>query len=443
MKVAVIGAGIAGVTTAYELACDGHQVVVFERRDSVAAESSFAHSGLMSASALVPWVVPRGFGSRQPAPWRPALPNRATAWFAGRTQARQAQAHEANCVHLRRLAALSRERQLALVRSLNLDHERADGHLMLLRTPKDMAHAQPALDVLARLGTRFEQLDREHCLRIEPGLGDATPLQAGIFFPGDEVGNCREFAHLLRLAAQRLGVRFRFHTQVQAINPGAPLQLVHRSSPPQTAATTFQRAATSSTNNGHVADTQPVADETITESVDAVVVCAALDAPALLAPLRIQLAQQVAYGHSITAPLRTSEMFPNQGPRAALTDARHGVSISRLGQRVRIAGSFETGGSLAEPQDGAFKVLYEVLHDWFPGAARMTHVQRWKGALAFTRDGSPVLGASGVAGVWLNLGHGANGWALACGSARVVADAVSGRPASIDTDGLGISRLPG
>ena len=74
MKVAVIGAGIAGVTTAFELACDGHQVVVLERRDSVAAESSFAHSGLMSAGALVPWVVPRGFGNRQPAPWRPVEP---------------------------------------------------------------------------------------------------------------------------------------------------------------------------------------------------------------------------------------------------------------------------------------------------------------------------------------------------------------------------------
>ena len=360
----------------------------------------------------------------------------------GGARARQELAHEANRLHLRRLAAFSRERLHAITRSLRLDYERADGHLMLLRTPKDLALAQPGLDVLARLGTRLEQLDAARCRAIEPGLSDATPVHAGIYFPDDEVGNCREFAHLLRGAAQRLGVRFRLHTEVQAIHAGSRPQLMHRASPPEITATTPQRADDSDATADGLGDTRPMSHQTITENVDAVIVCAALGANALLAPHGVRLPWKAVHGHSITAPLRTSEMFPDQGPRAVVTDARHGVSISRLGQRVRVVGSFETGGALDDPKDGAFTVLYDVLHDWFPGAARMSHVQRWKGALTLLPDGSPVLGASGVAGVWLNLGHGANGWALACGSARLLADAVAGRPASVDPEGWDISRLP-
>jgi D-amino-acid dehydrogenase len=82
-----------------------------------------------------------------------------------------------------------------------------------------------------------------------------------------------------------------------------------------------------------------------------------------------------------------------------------------------------------------------VLDDWFPGCAVQAKVQSWKGARPMLPDGPPVIGASGVPGVWLNLGHGSSGWALACGSARVLADTMSQRPPAFDLDGLGIERL--
>jgi D-amino-acid dehydrogenase len=108
---------------------------------------------------------------------------------------------------------------------------------------------------------------------------------------------------------------------------------------------------------------------------------------------------------------------------------------------VRVAGSAETGGTLAIRHPGALVTLYQVLADWFTGASRLDQAQLWRGARPMRPDGPPVLGASDIVGVWPDLGHGSSGWALVCGSARVVADAVAGRPSAIELDGLGIERL--
>ena len=143
------------------------------------------------------------------------------------------------------------------------------------------------------------------------------------------------------------------------------------------------------------------------------------------------------------APLRRHEGHPELGPRSALWDERHQVAITRLGARVRVAGGAEVGGTLSRHSGGALETLYKVLHDWFPGSAHLGQAQRWKGGCATLPDGSPVLGPSGIAGVWINLGHGDHGWALACGSARLLADALAGRPAVIDIDGLSVRRLKG
>jgi D-amino-acid dehydrogenase len=172
-----------------------------------------------------------------------------------------------------------------------------------------------------------------------------------------------------------------------------------------------------------------------------VVVCAALGSAALLAPHGLKLPLAPVYGYSVTAPLRQHEHHPDRGPRSGVMDERYKVAISRIGSRVRVAGSAELGGSPSAHNPAAMETLYKVLHDWFPGAARLTHAQRWKGARPMLPDGPPVLGASGVDGVWLNLGHGSSGWALACGSARVLADLLASRPPPVDTAGLGVERL--
>ena len=423
MRIAVIGAGIVGVTTAFELARDGHLVTVFERRGSVAEETSFANAGVVAPGYTTPWAAPgmpakvlRHLLSRH-APVRLALPLAPgqLGWMWRWWRACQAPVFAANRAQMYRLARYSQQRLRGLTQALQLAHESTAGYLVLLRSARELAQARNSLKLLAELGVDFHLVSGARAREIERGLNPDMPLHAAVHLPQDEVGNCRQFAHALRGEAQRLGAVFRFQRRVTGLTAGAQPAVAHQSAvavePPQQ------------------------------ERFDAVVVCAALGATALLKPLGLRLPLLGVFGYSITAPLRHREDFPQLGPSSGVMDERYKVAISRLGQRVRVAGSAELGGRLDQFSDAAIQTLHQVLDDWYPGCAQQSQVQRWKGARPMLPDGPPVLGASGAAGVWLNLGHGSSGWALACGSARVLADQVSGRPADIDVSGLGLARL--
>jgi len=417
MRVAVVGAGIVGVTTAYELAASGLEVTVLERRSSVAAEASFANAGIVSPAGTTVWAAPGlprrwlrqllapqrtvrlgGLGALAQAPWLWRW------WQASRPPARAAPQ-----AALRRLADFSRVRLLELTRALQLDYEQLPGVTVLLRTPRDLARAQTVMALLRDEGVAHELVDTARCREIEPGLNPDTALAAAIHLPRDGVGNCRHFAHLLKTEAQRLGATFRFGREVRAVHPGTRAGLT--------------------TGDGQRHD------------FDAIVLCTGAQANAVLKSIGLRLPLVAMHGHSVTAPLRHVEGHAEFGPRAALIDDARGVSITRLGQRVRVAGGAELGGRPDRLDPRVVRSLYRVLDDWFPGAAVTRHAQHWKGARPMLPDGPPVLGESGAPGVWLNLGHGASGWALACGAATVLAERIAGRTAPLDTSGLGIARL--
>lgn len=444
MRIAIVGAGIVGVTTAYELAADGHEVIVYERRGTVAVEASFAHAGLVSPALAAPWSLPGSVGStfrglfQRGAPWRVQASPSALGWMNAAWRAGRGAGAAAHRQRAQQLTAYSRDRLHALTRALKLDYERSDGHLVLLRTARDHARFEPRLAWLAERGVPFSALDAAQCLAIEPGLNPDTPLHGGVHLPGDEVGNCRQFALLMRTEAERLGAQFRFHWSVRSIEPGKRPRLTAVHAPHD------ETTMLSSSPDAPVVQAFQVTvplDEPVAEAFDAIVVCAAIGAPALLAPhgLRMPLAQ--VHGLSVTTPLRHHEAHPDIGPRSAITDQQHQVVVSRLGGRLRVTGGARLGGDVHRNDPETLERLYQVLNDWFPGAGHMSQTQRWRGTRAMLPDGEPVLGPCSVPGVWLNLGHGSSGWAMACGSARVLADTMSGRKPSIDTDGLGADRL--
>lgn len=432
MRIALIGAGITGVCTAFELACDGHDVTVLERRGSIAAEASFADSGHISPGLIAPWFGPgtvarllqpafgrpraRRLDSLSPALW----PWLWRSWRAGRAEA-QRTARE----HLHHLAQASQERLHHLTLSLKLDYERHPGHLLLLRSAHELAQARALQDWLQAHGVTHSLLDAAQARDVEPSLNPDTPLQAALHLPGDEVANCRQFAHLLKAEAQRLGARFRFNEEVLRIDPGTPVRLQTRPS----------GDATDTALNGNTG-----LDE-LAQGFDAVVLCTGLDARSLLAPLGLHLPLVALHSHAVTAPLQVHEGALDTGPRGALTDAQHEVSISRLGNRVRVSGGFRLGGERSRPAAASLALLYKVLDEWFPGAARNSRALQWHGSRALSADGLPLLGASGLPGVWLNLAHGPHAWTLACGAARLVADQVAGRPSPPQAAGLAASRL--
>lgn len=419
MRIAVIGAGIVGVTSAHELAMDGHDVTVFERRGAVAEETSFANAGVLAPGYVTPWAAPgmprkvlsQLLGRHAAVRFGGWSAWGLTPWMWQWWRACKPAVYKRNRAAMQTLAHYSRQRLQELTRALQLDYEQAQGYLVLLRSARDVAAAQPGLALLTELGVPHALVDEARLRALEPGLNPQTPVAGAIHLPQDGVGNCRLFAQLLRGGAQRLGARFRFEHEVSRLAPGAPARLDW---------------------------TGP--DGPGSEDFDAVVVCAGVQANQVLHGVGIQLPLAPVHGYSVTAPLRHFEAA-TVGPRGALMDERYKVAISRLGQRVRVAGSAELGGSLDAVNRRAIATLYHVLDDWFPGAAQLRDVQVWKGARPMLPDGPPVLGASGAPGVWLNLGHGSSGWALSCGSAKVMADLIAGRRPAIDLHGLGLERL--
>jgi D-amino-acid dehydrogenase len=415
MKIAIVGAGIIGVTTAWELASDGHEVMVFERRGAAAEESSFANAGVVAPGYVTPWAAPgmrvkvlRSLLSAHGAvKLRWPLTGRDLAWMSRWQRACQLETYLANRARMQRLAFYSRTRLHEITEARELSYERSDGYLVLLRSKRDKKLIQAGLELLRQAGSTFREVDADEARRIEPALSTETALVGAIHLPDDEVANCRQFALLLKWETEALGAQFHFNCDLAPLSRAAPTEL---------------RLASGS--EGH--------------RFDAVVICAGVASAELLRPLGLRIPVAPVYGHSISANIRE----PLNAPRSAVMDERYKVAISRLGQRVRVAGSAELGGSLHSLHPNALRTLYKVLQDWFPGAVTLqAGVQQWKGARPMLPDGPPIIGQSGVPGVWLNLGHGSSGWALSCGSARVLADMVGGRDPGIDLEGLGIERL--
>jgi D-amino-acid dehydrogenase len=446
MRVAVIGAGIVGITSAFELAADGHEVTVFERHEGVASETSFANAGVIAPGYVTPWAAP-GMASKvikhllsQHAPVRinARLSPAALAWLWKWWRASNRTTFELNRSRMQALALFSRERLHALSRELRLDFERSTGYLVLLRSSQDVAMAKPGLKVLGELGVKFKGLTAEECRAVEPGLSAETPLKGGIYLPDDEVANCRQFAHLLRGKAQDIGVMFRFQTEVLRIVAGARPEVVYQHLLPETAS---QPGRQSDPSEQDSEPTEPLPMGPVTQGFDAVLLCAAMGAPSLLAPHGLRLPLLPVYGYSVTAPMRHVEAHPDLGPRSGVMDERYKVAITRLGTRLRVAGGAELGGTPHHHNSAALATLHKVLHDWYPGVAKLAQAQTWKGARPMLPDGPPMLGPSGIPGVWLNLGHGSSGWALACGSARLLAQMLSGQTPSMAVDGLSVDRL--
>ena len=440
MKVAVIGAGIVGVTTAYELLCDGHEVTLFERRSSVAVESSFANAGVLAPGYVTPWAAPGmlrkvlgQWGRRDAAVRLAGLPNAAlAAWLWRWWQACDPARHAPNRAAMLALATRSLARTRALSETLGIEYERARGLLVLLRSERELAASRAGLRLLAELEVGFHVVDAAVCRRIEPALDASTELRAGIHLPSAEVGNCRQFALALKAELQRRGATLKFSQTVERLTPataGGPQQGLAQAVE-LTSCALAPDAESAFAGAGAGGASAP--GERQHERFDAVVVCAALQSQALLRPLGLRLPLQPVFGYSITLPVRHFEAHPDVGPFAALMDERYKVAITRLGDRVRVAGGAELGGALTRHSPGPIATLHRVLQDWFPSAAHPGRAQTWKGARPMLPDGPPAIGASGVPGVWLNTGHGSSGWALACGSAQLMTEALSGRSSSMD-----------
>jgi D-amino-acid dehydrogenase len=413
MRIVVIGAGIIGVTTAYNLRRDDHEVVVIERRSGVAQETSFANAGVMAPSYVAPWSqpgMPRKvlaylFSAEAPVVFRPSLDPALWRWIVRWLRECRLERFTRNKAVMQRLAFYSQSELLKVRERHQLDYEQAVGYLQLFRSAAEVERSKVTQRMLAELGVAHRPLTSDEAHALEPALHVPTPLAGALHLPGDETGNCAYFAQQLKDLAIRDGVEFRFGVNAQALR-------VER-----------QRVEALQTDVGEI-------------RAEAFVVASGIDSPQLLRPLGIRLPMQPVKGYSATADITAFE----HAPFISVMDETYKVAITRMGKRLRIAGTAELGTRGMQLRDSALRTLMKVAQDWFPYAASYSKARYWIGARPMLPDGPPVLGKTPIGNLYVNTGHGSTGWAMSCGSARVLTDVIAGRQPEIDLTGMTLDR---
>jgi D-amino-acid dehydrogenase len=397
VKVVVMGAGLAGVTTAWYLAKDGHEVVVIDREPEVAAAASYANTGIIAASRAFPWSG----GEVGRALRRSALRFDPEFWLWGtqhillRTGGSYRRVFDAKVRLVRYSQQLMQEIERNTLRN---------GVLYLYREAAALEEAWQRAGAMRALGFEVERLDAAGVRALEPGI-DAARLAGAIYAPGDQAGDAALFCRELAARCRALGVHFYLENEVLSIEP------------------LDTRIREVVTRKGRVRGEAFVCALGVMER-----------------KLREQLGTHVPVypvkGFSATLPLVRADAAPQH----AMIDESRRVALAPLGGELRVTGGAEFAGyeKSHEPQD--FAPLYDTVKQLFPGAvdyarARVRACQR-----PMTPETTPRFGTGKYQNLWFNIGLGHMGFAMAAGAGRITADLVSGRTPAINLEGLRIRR---
>ncbi|MDY0308517.1 MAG: D-amino acid dehydrogenase [Castellaniella sp.] len=412
MKIAVFGAGIIGVSSAWWLARAGHEVEVIERRPGAALETSRANGGQISVCYAEPWAsahtlrkVLRWIG-RSDAPLRvsPRLEPRQWLWCARFLNECRASRFTANLRAMVSLARYSRATLREMRAELGIEYDHLErGILAFYRDPQAFEHAQVSAAQMRELGVDRRIVDAAEVLRIEPALAASRePIIGGDFTADDESGDVHQFTRALAERAQGAGVRFRYDTRVNRLIPV----------------------------EGRISVAELIGPDGTFQSLhaDAYVLALGSFTPQLAAPLGLSCPVWPAKGYSATFRLRD----PAAAPMVSLVDQESKLVFSRLGDRLRMAGTAEIGGYSRVLDTGRCNRLVEQARALFPSALDFANVQFWSGLRPTTPSNVPLIGRTRIRNLYLNTGHGSLGWTMGAGSGRVLADLVSGRAPDID-----------
>ncbi|MDR7009640.1 D-amino acid dehydrogenase [Paraburkholderia strydomiana] len=410
MKVFILGAGITGITTAYFFAREGHDVTVIERHAEAGAETSFANGGQLSYSYVAPLAEPSVIGKlpsllmdrHSPLRFKPALDPVQWRWCLAFLAACTSRASLQTTVDLLRLGVYSRQlvNEIAEAERIAFDHEHT-GKLVLYRDSNGFAAARRQMEFQNAHGCEQHAVSPAECAAIEPALREQVRhLAGGIFTPSEESGDCRTFCVALAgVLKDRYGVEFLFDTSIRSF--------------------VTRRAATDSVD----------AVDTSRGRIDGELFVACLGAGGVrlldLPGLRVPV--YPLGGYSLTAP-----SVAGAAPRVSITDTHHKMVYATLGERLRIAGMVDIGPIAARSQRARVEVLRRQAEAFLPHAARYDEAEVWTGMRPATPSGKPIIGPTRYRNLWLNTGHGALGFTLACGTGALVASLALSRQQAID-----------
>lgn len=418
MQIAVIGAGVVGVTTAYALARRGHRVTVVERLSAPALETSRGNAGQRSYGYVYPWASPAML--KKALPWliKPSGPLKMhlppTPWtlrFLAATWrfANQPGVFATNKRAMLRLGAYSRQCFLELE---NTEPLAFDGqHAGLVDLASDAATAESlkaTAGLLSELGVDHQWLTPEALYDVEPGMRGGAPLVGALRIPGDGTGDCQHFTQALAARCEALGVQFRYNVEARDVVRDRG----------------HIRALMLAATEGE-ASQEP---QTPSLEADAFVLCAGCQSRGLGRALGIDLPIYPIKGYSLTAPLKDAE----RAPRSTVIDDRYKVVATRLGDRLRATGFVELAEFDRNIPLSRLATIRQAVESRFPGAADLDHAEPWTGFRPMTPDGPPIIGQLKRDNLYLNTGHGTFGWTLSAASAELIGQLVDGDTPAVD-----------
>jgi D-amino-acid dehydrogenase len=416
MKVLILGAGVAGVASAWYFWRDGHEVSLLERNEGVALETSFANGGQLSYSyvaplaspsvipKLPPWLLRRD----SPLRFRPEWDVRQWRWCAEFLAACNQATADVTTERLLRLAFYSRDLMHELVREHDPKFDYVQNGKLVVHTERaSFDSAKRLMDYQRSLGAEQQALEGDECVALEPALAAMAPRIAGaVYTPSEDAGDCYKFCNELKrlMTTGANPVTYHFDVEIQRLLPS-------------------RRGLMGVETNRGVFE------------ADAYVLALGTNAPELLRPVDIRVPVYPLKGYSLSLPIKDER----GAPRISVTDFKRKVVYARLGDELRIAGMADLSGKRAVIDTERVDQLVAEVKATFPHASDFSQLKPWCGMRPATPKGTPVLGATRHGNLWLNVGHGALGFTLALATGRVVADLVSGRMPAVPLDGFTLS----
>ena len=411
MRIVVLGGGVVGVTTAYQLQRDGHEVVLLERKPEVASGASWGNAGMIAPGHSFVWSSPRApiilakslMLKDQALRFRLSADPRLYAWTWGFLKECTAAKARRNTLLKHRLAAYSQKVLDEVVADEAIDYDRnTRGILYFYRDQKALDSGVEHMKLLESDGQAIKVLTRDQVIALEPGLAHAGEKIAGaILCPTDETGDCAKFTRALAARIVERG---------GAIVTGATVEELTSDG---------DKVTHASTDRGLF-------------SGDAYVLALGAESPILARKLGLRLPIYPIKGYSLTIPIGAAK----SPPTIACLDEHNLVAISRFGDRLRITATAEFAGYDASHKPSDFAFMKRVTQELFPDGAEYDRAEMWAGLRPMTPTNLPLVGQRRFKNLVLNCGHGHIGWTMSHGSARIAADLIAGRAPAIPLDGL-------
>ena len=412
MKVTVLGAGVTGITTAWFLRQAGHEVTVVDRQPAAGLETSFANGGQISVSHAEPWANPGAplkvlkWLGQEDSPLLFRIRPDWRQWLWGLAFLRE-------CTPARTRHNIRQIVNLGLYSRATLQQLRQDAGLQYDQLTRGILHfytsqaefdaAQVPARLMRELGCELDMKTPDECVQIEPALAQCRDrIVGGSMTPSDESGDAHQFTQHLAQRCAEAGVQFLYHTRIVGLQrQGETLRAVQ------------------------IASREGIVSEL---AADSFVLCMGSFSAAFAQQLGIRLNIYPAKGYSVTLPV----LDPSQSFQVSLTDDEYKLVFSRLGDRLRIAGTAELNGYDSTLNLVRCEAIVRRVRQLFPQMTDGRDARYWTGLRPATPSNVPCIGRSKIGNLFLNTGHGTLGWTHAAGSGQAIADIVSGREPALD-----------